>query len=61
MTTNDNSLLWYIVKQPDSNCKIIESRNTPPTTEPHWGPFENQEQAIAKRIGLIRAGKCKPQ
>ncbi|EDX84617.1 hypothetical protein S7335_2314 [Synechococcus sp. PCC 7335] len=25
-----------------------------------WGPFETQEQAIAKRIGLIRAGKCQP-
>lgn len=25
-----------------------------------WGPFETQNQAIAKRIGLIRAGKCQP-
>lgn len=25
-----------------------------------WGPFKSQNQAIAKRIGLIRAGKCQP-
>ncbi len=25
-----------------------------------WGPFNTQSQAIAKRVGLIRAGKCKP-
>ncbi len=25
-----------------------------------WGPFETQNQAVAKRIGLIRAGKCQP-
>jgi hypothetical protein len=27
----------------------------------HWGPFSSREEAIAKRIGLIRAGKCQPQ
>ncbi len=25
-----------------------------------WGPFSTKSQAIAKRVGLIRAGKCKP-
>ena len=25
-----------------------------------WGPFKAKNQAIAKRIGLIRAGKCQP-
>jgi len=25
-----------------------------------WGPFSSQEEAIARRVGLIRAGKCKP-
>ncbi|MGB3574182.1 MAG: hypothetical protein WBA01_19265 [Phormidesmis sp.] len=33
------------------------------TNEPEvikWGPFKTQNQAIAKRIGLIRAGKCQP-
>lgn len=62
LTMNDNSSAWYIVKQQDATCKIIEvDPSTPPTIEPHWGPFENQQQAIAKRVGLIRAGKCQPQ
>ncbi|MEH2423027.1 MAG: DDE transposase family protein [Nostoc sp.] len=34
----------------DDNLKIIEQ----------WGPFSSQEEAIARRIGLIRAGKCQP-
>ncbi|MBW4658946.1 MAG: hypothetical protein KME15_09740 [Drouetiella hepatica Uher 2000/2452] len=25
-----------------------------------WGPFESQAEAIARRVGLIRAGKCQP-
>lgn len=25
-----------------------------------WGPFKAKNQAIAKRVGLIRAGKCQP-
>ncbi len=54
---------WYIVKEASEQCKIISTQelaalNTPPLEK--WGPFETQNQAIAKRIGLIRAGKCKP-
>ena len=30
-----------------------------PTLE-FWGPFSSREEAIAKRVGLIRNGKCKP-
>jgi len=26
-----------------------------------WGPYDSPEDAIARRIGLIRAGKCQPQ
>jgi hypothetical protein len=25
-----------------------------------WGPFDSQQEAIARRVGLIRAGKCQP-
>ena len=25
-----------------------------------WGPFESKAVAISRRVGLIRAGKCKP-
>ncbi|MCY7273232.1 MAG: DDE transposase family protein, partial [Phormidesmis sp. CAN_BIN44] len=30
------------------------------TQREQWGPFESQGVAIARRVGLIRAGKCKP-
>ena len=57
---------WYIVKQPDGQCAIVNApSDTPPTAdqEPQpemWGPFESQGEAIARRVGLIRAGKCNP-
>ncbi|MEM6714570.1 MAG: hypothetical protein AAGD09_17225 [Cyanobacteria bacterium P01_F01_bin.56] len=25
-----------------------------------WGPYASQGDAIARRVGLIRAGKCQP-
>ncbi len=49
---------WYIVKLPPGNCEIVA---TPSATEAEqWGPFASKEEAIARRIGLIRAGKCQP-
>ncbi len=53
---------WYILKLPDQTCTISE---TPPEKpEPGincWGPFASKSEAISKRVGLIRAGKCQPQ
>jgi hypothetical protein len=64
---------WYIVKQDSEECKIVSAQDLEASTaqtdsglpdeskQPaQWGPFETQNQAIAKRIGLIRAGKCQP-
>ena len=60
---------WYIVKQSDGHCKIvtaidikdIRDENGDASVEPErWGPFGSQEEAIARRVGLIRAGKCQP-
>ncbi|MBE9069407.1 hypothetical protein IQ260_22435 [Leptolyngbya cf. ectocarpi LEGE 11479] len=54
---------WHIVKQVDGHCKIVsqtelaQGRDQTKT----WGPFTNRADAIAKRVGLIRAGKCLPQ
>ena len=49
---------WYIVKLTPGNCEII---STPSATEgEQWGPFLSKEEAIARRIGLIRSGKCQP-
>ena len=55
---------WYIVKQAGEKCQIL-SAQTLNALEGHnlqrWGPFKTQSQAIAKRVGLIRAGKCQPE
>ncbi len=64
---------WYIVKQPSEQCKILSAAEfaSMPIAEENteeeetsssmkWGPFETQNQAYAKRVGLIRAGKCQP-
>ena len=49
---------WYIVKLPPGDCEIVF---TPSATEvEQWGPFISKEEAIARRIGLIRSGKCQP-
>ena len=53
---------WYIVKQQNDTCEIINfASQSPPTEVPHWGPFATQQEAISKRVGLIRARKCQPQ
>ena len=50
---------WYILKTAGDYCQIIESLDEPPTEDlRYWGPFPSREDAIAHRIGLIRAGKC---
>lgn len=55
---------WYIVKQSAGNCEVIPSNQKPeennPNVEESWGPFNSQDEAFARRIGLIRAGKCQP-
>lgn len=56
---------WYIVKQPDGQCAIqpqsqLEAEPTTSTTEERWGPYASEQEAIARRVGLIRAGKCQP-
>jgi hypothetical protein len=54
---------WYVIKQEDETCSVesfdTEAAKTP--NQERWGSFKNEQQAIAKKIGLIRAGKCKPQ
>ena len=56
---------FYIVKRPTETCEIVASPSMEPTdSDPQvlkiWGPFQTKEEAIARRVGLIRAGKCKP-
>lgn len=56
-----NSEKWYIVKTQDSHCNIVNlepEKGSDPANI--WGPFVSREEAIARRVGLIRAGKCQP-
>jgi hypothetical protein len=50
---------WYIVKQAAGHCQIIQGEPGADVTE-SWGPFESEGEAIARRVGLIRSGKCQP-
>ncbi len=56
---------WYIVKRPQGTCDIIASEQAQQKEDPNilekWGPYETPQEAIARRVGLIRAGKCQPQ
>ncbi|MEH2396571.1 DDE transposase family protein [Nostoc sp.] len=59
----NNSQTWYIVKRSVGNCEILPSDklgNDNLEIIEQWGPFSSQEEAIARRVGLIRAGKCQP-
>jgi hypothetical protein len=49
---------WYILKQASGTCAITP-QTTPDAVET-WGPFATLDEAIARRVGLIRAGKCQP-
>jgi hypothetical protein len=54
---------WYIVKKSDGHCEILPHppQSTDQSIIEKWGPFVSQAEAIARRVGLIRAGKCQPQ
>lgn len=60
---------WYVVKQPDGHCAIVMAAELAPSADTlpvsaddraQWGPFASESEAIARRVGLIRAGKCQP-
>ncbi|MGB3262707.1 MAG: DDE transposase family protein [Microcoleus sp.] len=41
--------------------RIAKIEEQDPTIIDKWGPYDSAEDAIARRIGLIRTGKCQPQ
>ena len=55
-----NAQSWYIVKLPSGNCEIASTEPSATEAKQKWGPFLSKEEAIARRIGLIRSGKCQP-
>ncbi|MBC6424362.1 MAG: DDE transposase family protein [Hormoscilla sp. SP5CHS1] len=57
----------YILKRSDGHCDIVPMLpdSTLRSLEKQeqiasWGPFSSPQEAIAKRVGLIRSGKCQP-
>lgn len=58
----NNSQNWYIIPNQKGECEIIQVENEEKQSMggQYWGPFASQQEAIARRVGLIRAGKCKP-
>ncbi|MBE9040799.1 DDE transposase family protein [Oscillatoriales cyanobacterium LEGE 11467] len=61
----ENSQHWYIVKDQSGTCNVLwddrlETQNDVEIVA-RWGPFSSSQEAIARRIGLIRAGKCQPR
>jgi hypothetical protein len=56
---------WFICKLADGTCEIIKRDRQDlaeiGTSGETWGAFASQGEAIAKRVGLIRAGKCQPR
>ncbi|MEA5570641.1 DDE transposase family protein [Calothrix sp. UHCC 0171] len=59
----ESAQTWYIIKQSTGKCEIVPSEqeiNNQDIIE-KWGPFDSQGDAIARRIGLIRTGKCQPK
>ena len=61
--TAQNPQTWYIVKRQSEKCEIVPSQNIESNNSEileKWGPFSSEGEALARRVGLIRAGKCQP-
>lgn len=59
---------WYVVKCEGGECEIVPTAagempvlNATGLQPQWWGPFSSQQEAIARRVGLIRAHKCQPR
>lgn len=61
--TSENPDTWHVVKRTEGHCDILNQEELGHLEdEPQtWGPFASKPEAIAKRVGLIRAGKCQPK
>jgi hypothetical protein len=59
---SESTTNWYIIKTATGTCEILPPGEIPAETSKSdtWGPFPTKSDAIAKRVGLIRAGKCQP-
>jgi hypothetical protein len=59
-----NTQTWYIINYKSEICEIEPSQqvkeNNPDIIKKR-GTFNSQPEAIARQVGLIRAGKYQPQ
>ncbi|MDJ0703969.1 MAG: hypothetical protein QNJ46_11870 [Leptolyngbyaceae cyanobacterium MO_188.B28] len=55
---------WYVIKTETGPCQIVQGHQIEAMEQSaktqQWGPFTSQGEAIARRVGLIRSGKCTP-
>jgi hypothetical protein len=60
---------WYVIRQAAGKCTIAQVVSSQVAQDDNaiqneqleqWGPYATQAEAIARRVGLIRAGKCTP-
>lgn len=60
---NDTKQFWYVIKQADGTCQVSSFDSKQPKTprQKQWGAYASEPEAIAKKIGLIRAGQCQPE
>ena len=58
-----DSQYWYVIREADGTCRVAGFAQAQTKTPKHeqWGSYASEQEAIAKKIGLIRAGKCQPQ
>ncbi len=59
-----NTQTWYIIKYQSEICEVVPSQQVKennPDIIKKWGTFNSQPEGIARRVGLIRAGKCQTQ
>lgn len=70
MASEEAQDTWYVLKHTDGQCEITQiapGEGSAPGEEEEekspseqWGPFATEDEASARRVGLIRAGKCLP-
>jgi hypothetical protein len=60
---SESATVWYIIKIANNTCQIVTQEqiaNLDSAEIERWGPYDARSEAIAKRVGLIRVGKCQP-
>ena len=64
-SNNDtDTTAWHIIQTEEGVCDIVdqlEFDQHDTSQKQTWGPFSSRPEALAKRVGLIRAGKCLPK